>query len=148
MVQGSSLWMAFLHYRADLPVTYLKFFLRDPSRSDYLERTVTPFWQQQLGYTQTMIDDLAAKARAGHVPLMLVFVPLRSQAVLLKHQDAFPNEDPLALDRAVHAMAARAGVRFMDFTPTLAAAPDINPLYFALDEPCDGARQRCCWPSN
>ena len=137
-IQGSALWMAFLHYRANLPLTYLNFFLRDPSRSDFLQASVTPFWQQQIGYTKTMIDHLSAKAQAARVPFMVIFVPLRSQPMLMQHQAAFPNLDPLVLDRAVEAEAVRDGDRYMDFTPVLAAASNINPLYFALDDHVSG----------
>ena len=138
-VQGSSLWLAVLHYRAELPVTYLHFFLRDPERAGYLDKPITPFWQQQLGYTKTLIDHLAAKARAGHVPMMLVFVPLRAQAVLLKHQAEFPQNDALAFDDAIADMAQQAGIRFIDATPMLAAAPNLDPLFYAVDDHITGA---------
>ncbi len=138
IMQTSSLWRAVLHYRADLPVTYLKFFLRDPGRSDYLRLPLNAFWQQQIGDTKTLVDDLAAKSRASHVPLLLVFVPMRAQAELLKHHAAFPDTAPLALDDAVSKIAHDAGVPFMDFTPTLAAAKDMNPLYYAIDDHVTG----------
>ena len=138
-VQGSSLWLAVLHYRAELPVTYLHFFLRDPDRAGYLDKPITPFWQHQLVYTKNLIDDLAAKARAGNVPMMLVFVPLRAQAVLLQHQAEFPQNDAMAFDRAVAKLAEQAGIRFIDATPMLAAAADLNPLFYAVDDHITGA---------
>ena len=138
VVQESGLWRALLHYRANLPVTYLHFFLRDPVRSDYLRLPLNDFWQQQIGYTKTLIDDLAAKSRASKVPLLLVFVPMRSQAVLLKHHAEFPDTAPLALNNAVSKIAHEAGVPLMDFTPTLAAAKDMNPLYYAIDDHVTG----------
>ncbi len=139
IVQGSSLWMAVLHYRADLPVTYLRFFLRDPSRSDYLRQPLSAFWQQQLGYTDTLIQDLAAKAHAENVPLLLMFVPLRAQAVLLKHHAEFPDMAPLTLDHALAKMAQSNGAGFLDMTPTFAAAGDLNPLFYAVDDHITGA---------
>ena len=138
IVQESALWRAVLHYRANLPVTYLRFFLRDTTRSDYLRLPFNDFWQQQLGYTKALIDHLAAKSRASKVPLLLVFVPMRSQAVLLKHHADFPDTAPLALDNAVRSFAHDAGVPFTDFTPTLAAAKDMNPLYYAIDDHVTG----------
>ena len=138
VVQTSSLWRAVLHYRADLPVTYLKFFLRDPTRSDYLRLPLDSFWQQQIAYTKTLVDDLAAKSRASDVPFLLVFVPMRAQAELLKYHADFPDLAPLALDEAVSKIAKDAGVPFMDFTPTLAAAKNMNPLYYALDDHVTG----------
>ena len=81
---------------------------------------------------------LAAKSRASNVPLLLVFVPMRSQAVLLKHHADFPDTAPLALNNAVRNLAHDAGVRLMDFTPTLAAAKDMNPLYYAIDDHVTG----------
>ena len=139
VVQGSALWFAVLHYRAELPATYIRFFLRDPDRSGYLSKPFSPFWQQQLGYTKTLIDNLAAKARADNVPMMLVFVPLRAQAVLLKHAAEFPANDPTAFDDAVGKIAEQDGVTFLDSTPVLAAAANIDPLFYAVDDHITGA---------
>ncbi len=139
LVQGSSLWLAVLHYRAELPVTYLHFFLRDPDRAGYLDKPITPFWQHQLVYTKRLIIDLAVKARAGNVPILLVFVPLRAQAVLLQHQAEFPQNDAMAFDGAVAKLAEQAGIHFMDATPMLAAAADLDPLFYAVDDHITGA---------
>ena len=139
VVQGSSLWLAVLHYRSMLPTTYLKFFLRDPDRSDFLRQPFSPFWQQQVTYTGALLKHLSDKAQAAHVPMLLVFVPLRAQAVLLKHQAEFPDTVPLALDRAVGAFARQDGIAFMDFTATLAEQNDLNPLFYATADHINGA---------
>ena len=139
IVQGSSLWMAVLHYRADLPVTYLRFFLRDAERSDFLRQPLSAFWQQQLGYTGTLIQDLATKARAGNVPLLVMFVPQRAQAVLMKYHADFPDMAPLTLDHAIAKMVQNNGGTFLDMTPTFAAADNLNPLFYAVDDHITGA---------
>ncbi len=134
VMQNSPLWTAVLHYRADLPTTFLKFYLRDPQRASSVQQPLSAFWQQQIGYTATMVAHLAAKARADNVPLLLVFVPLRSQPYLMRYHAEFPSTDPLALDQAVGKIAAQNGVRYLDTTPSFAAADHLGPLFYNVED--------------
>lgn len=138
-VQNSALWTAVLHYRAELPTTFLTFYLRDGQRRGSVQEPLSAFWQQQIGYTATLISHLAAKARAENVPLLLVFVPLRSQPYLMRYHAQFPATDPLALDRAVGQIAAQNGVPYLDSTPFYAAADDLGSLFYNVEDHITGA---------
>ena len=138
-MQNSSLWTAVLHYRADLPTTFLEFYLRDPQRSGSVQQPLSAFWQQQLGHTSTLVAHLAAKARADNVPFLLVFVPLRSQPYLVRYHAEFPNTDPLALDQAVGKIAAQNGVPYLDSTPSFAAADHLGSLFYNVEDHITGA---------
>ncbi len=139
VVQGSALWTAVLHYRAELPATYLTFYLRDAQRSGSVQWPLSAFWQQQIGSTATLVSHLAAKARADNVPLLLVFVPLRSQPYLMRYHGQFPATDPLALDKAVGSIAAQDGVPYLDTTPFFAASPDLGALFYNVEDHITGA---------
>ena len=138
-VQDSALWTAVLHYRAELPTTFLTFYLRDPQRSGSVQQPMSAFWQKQIGYTATMVAHLAAKARADNVPFLLVFVPLRAQPYLMRYHAQFPSTDPLALDHAVGKIAAQNGVPYLDATPFYAAADHLGPLFYNVEDHITGA---------
>ena len=138
MVQNSALWTAVLHYRADLPTTFLTFYLRDGPRRGSVQQPLSAFWQQQIGYTATLVSHLAAKARADNVPFLLVFVPLRSQPYLMRYHAQFPATDPLALDKAVGTIAAHYGVPYLDTTPFYAAADNLGSLFYNVEDHITG----------
>lgn len=139
LIQGSSSWMAILHYRAQIHDVYLKFYLREPDRSGYLRQPFSPAWQARVDDADHLVGDLAQKASAAKVPFTLIYVPLMVQAVLEQHAGSYPDMSPLALDDAFARIAAEHGIGYVDMETALLHVRNLNSLFYPVDDHLTGA---------
>ena len=113
--------------------SYLPLFLKHGDEADYLRPPFTPAWQQRFRQLDTDLGQVADRIRAARVPLLVVFVPLRAQAALVKWPALPPGVDPHAIGRAIGAIAAKHGLLYSDLTDTIAARPNPADLYYPVD---------------
>ena len=64
---------------------------------------------------------------------MLVFVPLRAQAALLRWKHLPQGVDPTLLGKAIGDVARRHGAAYLDLTETIGDHPDVTSLYYPVD---------------
>lgn len=135
----SRAWQVAQHYMFQNEDLYLSLYLHSGSKSAYLREPLSPFWQDKLRAYDVMLGKIADKFHAAGVPLALVYVPQRAQAIVASKQPEMPGLHPYQLDRRLAEIAAKHGVSFIDTTPAVARAPKITDLFYPVDGHLDGA---------
>jgi hypothetical protein len=113
---------------------YLKAALR--KHSDllwYLEaepsETSRSFLQEFDGYA----SEIAGKAKAAGVPLVVVLVPDRVQAAMISAGEWPSDYNPYRLDEELRVMMESHGVTYIDIFPGFRNVPNSEQYYFAVD---------------
>lgn len=75
---------------------------------------------------------MAGVARRAGTPLVVIVIPQRIQAVLVRDGNA-AGLDPHLLGRRVRAMGERGGFEVLDFLVALESVPDPGRLYYPVD---------------
>jgi hypothetical protein len=113
------------------PAFQIRAFLLNRDPADYVRTPLTPAWQKRVADFGDLLGRI--EAGAGHVPVVLVYIPERAQAALAGLPADPPGVDPFALQAALARTAAAHGVTFRDATPAFAAAPDFQSLFYLTD---------------
>jgi hypothetical protein len=118
---------------------YLPLYLEHGDEADFLRPPLTTAWQHRLALFDHEVAEIAARTQAHGVPFMLVFVPLRAQAALLRWKHLPPGVDPTLLGKAIAKIARRHGAIYLDLTETIGDRPDVTQLYYPVDSHPNGA---------
>jgi hypothetical protein len=111
---------------------YVRTYLGQADRSDFLRAPLSSLWQRRLAYLDRSVAAIAEKAHAAGVPFMLVLASQQAQAALMTMPPR-PGIDPLAFGRALDALAARHGGRFVDLTGSFAGKAWRDDLFYPVD---------------
>ena len=122
----------------DLDV-YLPLYLQHGDEADFLRPPLSQAWQNRLAIFEHEITTIQTRARQAGVVFMLVFVPPRADALLLKWKHRPINIDPQMLGRALASNTRRDHADYLDLTQTIGSRPDVSKLYYPLDSHPDGA---------
>jgi hypothetical protein len=115
------------------PDRYALNYLSRGDIADYLRPPFSPNWLLRLRVADMTFSLIAAKALAAKVPVIIVLVPARAQA-LLGHDGADRHHtDPFALGEALSAIARAHGADFVDMTQVTSHMRDPGRLFFAID---------------
>jgi hypothetical protein len=123
------------HYIYEDPAAQISVFLNTGS-DDAHGYAVTPLpakWEARVEKFGAIVDRGSAEARAANVPFILAYAPRRAQVLLDMPKYRRPNVDPLAIDRRLQQVAAADGAIFVDTTPSFAASPLYNSLFYIAD---------------
>ena len=134
----SRAWQVVQHYLFQKEDLYLSLYLNSGSKSAYLREPLSPFWEGKLRAYDVMLGKIADKFHAAGVPLALVYVPQRAQAIVASKEPGMPGLYPYQLDQRLAAIAASHHVAFIDTTPAVARAPKITDLFYPVDGHLDG----------
>ena len=126
----------FLYMNLD---TYLPLYLGHGDEADFLRAPLSAAWRGRLAAFDSEVRDIVAHTQAAGVPFMLVFVPLRAQALLLRWKQKPSDIDPTLLGQALGDIARRHGARYLDLTETIGDRPEVASLYYPLDSHPDAA---------
>ena len=130
------------HFMFRDPEFYLKVYLNFQDKADFLRPPFTPPWMERLRRFDRLVAALADQAHAAGVPLIMVFtVPHQAQVAMEMGHAPEKGVDPLAISRAVQAIAERHGAIFIDSTPALAQRPDGTDLFYRVDGHPNGKGQ-------
>jgi hypothetical protein len=121
------------HFLFEDRATYVKLYMLHGDEAGYLRIPYDPVWRQRLDMFDTMLGDMAARAKAAGVPMMLVLAPARIQAALLDTSVRPPGVDPFALGRDLGAIAARHGVIFQDALDDFARVKNPDSMFYPVD---------------
>ncbi len=113
--------------------TYLPLYLKHGDEADFLRPPFSEAWKLRLAIFDRELDEITARTQAAGVPFMLVFVPQRAQAMLLRWKNLPPGIDPTLLGRALGDLARRHGVAYVDLTATIGERADAPSLYYPVD---------------
>ncbi len=129
----SRLMVVAQHFLFQDRATYVKLYMLHGDEAGYLRMPYDPAWQQRVEMFDTMLGDMAARAKAAGIPMMLVLAPARIQTTLLDTSVRPPGVDPFALGRDLRAIAARHGVIFQDALDDFATVKDPDSMFYAVD---------------
>ncbi len=136
---NSRILVAAQHFLFQDRPTFTKLFMLHGEDADYLRVPFRAGWEQRLRDMDTLLGDMAARARTAGVPMMLVLGPQRIQASLLDPAVRSPGVDPAELGRRLAAIAARHGVLFQDTLEGFARVGDPDAMFYAVDGHMDAA---------
>ena len=126
------------HFFSENLDAYLPLYLEHGDEADFLRPPLTAAWQRRLTLFDREIGEIAARTQANGVPFMLVFVPLRAQAALLRWKHLPQGVDPTLLGKAIGDVARRHGVAYLDLTETIGDRPDVTSLYYPVNSHPNG----------
>ena len=112
---------------------YLPLYLEHGDEADFLRPPLSAAWQHRLALFDREIGEISARTQANGVPFMLVFVPLRAQAALLRWKHLPQGVDPTLLGKAIGDVARQHGAVYLDLTETIGDRPDVTGLYYPVD---------------
>ena len=123
------------HYLYRDPAAQISVFLNTPGDDGhgYASDPLPRRWETRVAKMGEIIDRIGVQAKAANVPFILAYAPRRAQVLLDIPKFRRPNVDPLALDRRLQKIAAAAGAIFLDTTPSFAASPKFNSLFYVAD---------------
>jgi hypothetical protein len=133
LAYNSRLLVAAQHFLFQDRTTFVKLYMLHGDDAGYLRVPYNQAWQQRLGTFDTLLGEMAARAKARGVPMMLVLGTARIQTALLDPSVRPPNVDPFALGRQLHAIADRRGVIFQDGLEGFATVSNPDDMYYAVD---------------
>jgi hypothetical protein len=113
--------------------SYLPLYLKHGDEADFLRPPLSEAWQHRLELFEREVDEIGARSRASGAHFVLVFVPLRAQALLLNWKHLPPDVDPTLLGRALSAIARRHGITYLDMTQTMGDRADVANLFYPVN---------------
>jgi hypothetical protein len=139
LAYNSRLLVVAQHFMFQDRATYVNLYLLHGDDADYLRLPYSANWEQRLRDFETLLREMAARAKAAGVPLMLALGPQRIQTSLLDSRVQPPGVDPFEIGRRLGAIAARHGVLFQDTLDGFGAVKDPDALFYAVDGHIDAA---------
>jgi hypothetical protein len=112
---------------------YIKSSLMAGDASGYLESMPRAEWRRRLRQFNDDAADIAARAEAAGVPLVVVLVPNRVQAAMISTGEWPAGYDPYALDHELRTIIESHGGAYLDILPDLRSLPDPEQNYFPVD---------------
>ena len=98
-----------------------------------MTRPLSQDYESSFQRTADAIVSMAARLRRAGIPLVLVYIPDRLRSMLYKPHDDFPGLEPDSLRDRLAALAAHAGLTFVDPTPNFRQDPDAPSLFYPAD---------------
>lgn len=131
LLRQSRLFRIAEYYLYRDPSFQVRAFLLNDDPAGYVRDPLSPAWQQRVADMGDLLRRLTA--RAGGVPVTLVYAPERAQVALAREEPHDPpGVNPYAIGNALAAIAAQHGVHFADATHAFAAA-DFDSLFYLTD---------------
>ncbi len=90
-------------------------------------------WTAKMRDADRLIADMTRRARARGVELVIIVIPQRVQAILVKRGGAVSGVDPFAFGDAIRSIGARYGIVVIDFLKALERNPDPARLFYPVD---------------
>ena len=130
-MRESRLFLFIEYYLFRDPAAHARAFLLKGDSADYVRTPLSPVWQHRV----QDFGDLLARitAGSGSVPVLLFYIPERPQVALAGRVADPPDVDPFVVGAALERVAAPLGVRFIDTTRALGAAPDFQSLFYTIE---------------
>jgi len=121
------------HYLLQDRDTFLRLYLNYGDKADFLRTPLSEAWKTRFANLDLVLGDMASKAAAAHVPLVVVPVPSRAEAALLSSPVHAPGLDPAAFGRIIEGLALRHGAHYADLMSTFSQIRDSQNLFLIVD---------------
>jgi len=122
------------HFLFSNPDTFLKIYLADGDRADYLRQPFTPAWKTRFAAFNLIVTDMAARLRQAGIPFIVMSLPARAQVILVAKGKPYPpGTDPFAFDREIQSFCDRNGVPYLPALKAFSQTPDGDKLFYIVD---------------
>ena len=133
MLKNSRTAMAVEHYMLQDPSTYLRLFMLYGDKADFLRNPLSPAWEQRLQNADILLGEMAEKAHAANVPMILIETPDEPQTSTLFTKKSLPNVDPYLLNNRLRQIAERHGIQYIESLHSFQQSPGANKLFYIVD---------------
>lgn len=121
------------HFLYLSPSQYLNHTLSKGHEVDYLRTPAPAALQDDLTVFARNFHQVALRARATKVPIVVTLLPTREQAIMLSNGTWDKGYDPYQLGRMVRRIVEADGARFIDMTPGITRIPDAENGFLPVD---------------
>jgi hypothetical protein len=126
------------HYLFQDPSTFLKLWLINKDKADFLRQPFSQKWEERLGYVDLILGEIATKARAFNVPVVLVEIPSIAQAAILASPDPPHDVSADALNQRLQQISDRHGIRFVNVLGQFRNSGQFSRIYYVVDGHLNG----------
>jgi hypothetical protein len=91
-------------------------------------------WQDKLAEFDTYLADMVARAKAVHVPLVVMVLPRHAQAVMIAGGVAPPGVNPYSFSTQVKGIVEKDGGTYIDILPRFRNVPNIGSAFYPIDQ--------------
>ncbi len=132
-LQDSDMVFLLQHLLYGSPSQYLRHYTMQGDSAGFL-RTKTPsHWLHDYALLRQDVHSVAAPLRQRNIPLVMVVLPHRAQAVMLSTGDVPHGFDPLRMPEVVEPMIQQEGGTYVDILQDFRSVPDAGSLYLPMD---------------
>jgi hypothetical protein len=121
------------HFVYEDPDRFIPLYLRHGDQADFLRPPFSKAWQLRLRVADTTLSRIADQAHKANIPLIVVFMPARGQAILSASSHLPQGVDPFVLDKAIGDIARRNHAAFVDVTDITRKADKVAADYYPVD---------------
>lgn len=137
-ISSSSLLYMESYYLLREDASYLPLYLGLAHGADFMRVPMPPKWRKSVEAFDHAIAQVAAVARARSVPVLVVFVPQRAQAVLASSRRPNAQFDPRAFPKLLERIAHSHGVAFVDSTLEIPKDTPSADIFYAVNSHING----------
>jgi len=132
-ISSSSLLYMESYYLLRDDASYLPVYLGLGHGADFMRTPMPDGWRRRVEEFDAALARIAALARARSVPVLLVFIPQRAEAVLATSSRSNPEFHPAAFPRMLARIAQKHGVAFVDTTPEIPRNLPSAEMFYAVN---------------
>lgn len=117
---------------------YFRVHVRYGDNSNLFQQPLSSSWQARFDALEHLLSSMAARCRQAGVPLVIMAVPSRSQAILLDGAGQIPHTDPFAFSSLLKSMTTRLGCVYADAFYEFNRTPHSDKFFYSVDLHLDG----------
>jgi hypothetical protein len=121
------------HFIYKDPNRYIPLYLRHGDEADFLRPPFSKAWRLRLQVADMTLGRIADQAHQAGIPMIVVFMPARGQAILSASPSEPKGIDPFALDGAIAQIAHRNHAAFVDVTQVTRTAANVADDFYPVD---------------
>ena len=91
-------------------------------------------WQEKLQKFDNYVAEMAARAKAAHVPLVFTALPRHAQVVMISRGVAPPGVNPYSFGDQIKAVVEKNGGMYIDILQQFRDVPDVNRTFYPVDQ--------------
>lgn len=131
--QKSRITLMLRHFLYESRSQYLRHFLVDGDQTEFLKADPAPEWRSDLRQFDSYYAEVAAKAAAAGVPVVVTVLPVRAQAAMIASGEWSPDLDPYKFGEEVRAIVEQHGGTYVDILHGFRSIPSPEDGYLPVD---------------
>ena len=128
------------HYLFQNTDRFIRVYLNYGDKGNYLQHPSSPDWNVRFADLQVLIKDMAARFRVRGIPLILVAIPSRIEAALLKPH-AEVRADGFAFGKRIRQIAESEDAIYVDLVDPFSRLAKPESLFFVVNSHLTGEGQ-------